>query len=114
MNHSSELSANSSGDGEARMSVSKDPSGVLLDQADVETVGRVLSVGQQASLERTLLAANCLGIFGGCWGAAFGVVDGYPAARRGGALMEIFSGTLSILMKVAACTLGVSDGCSTA
>jgi hypothetical protein len=50
---------------------------------------------------------NCLGIFGGCCGAALGVVDGSPAARRGGALMEIFSGTLRILMKVAACTLGV-------
>jgi len=35
MNHSSELSANSSGDSEARLSVSKDPSGILLDQADV-------------------------------------------------------------------------------
>jgi hypothetical protein len=213
MDHSSELSANSSGDGEARLSVSKESSGVLLDQADVETVVSVLSVGQQASLERTLLAANtaadtianidgvgesdfrgtgstlgslvnvcggcggrlvlatelvdlgvvadevqlavdnnpeetrgigeitsgscavddsvgggldsvvrgefggrgnCFVIFGGCCGAALGVVDGYPAARRGGALMEIFSGALRILMKVAACTLVVSDGCPTA
>ncbi|KAH0405537.1 hypothetical protein KCU89_g145, partial [Aureobasidium melanogenum] len=194
-----ELSANSSGDGQSRMSVSKESSGVLLDLADVEIVSSVLSVGQQASLGRTLLAANtaadtiadfdgvresdsrgtgntlgslvnvcgdcggrlvlamevvelnvvadevqlavdpnleetrgtgeitsgscsvddlvgggldfvvrgefggtgnCLAAFGGCCGAALGVVDGSSAARRGVALMEIFSRVLSSSGKI--------------
>lgn len=40
------------------MGVSKEASRVLLNLTDVETVSGILSVGQQASLERTLLAAN--------------------------------------------------------
>jgi hypothetical protein len=57
-NHLGELSANSTGDSQARVGVSKETAGVLLNLADVETIGSILSVGQQASLEGTLLAAN--------------------------------------------------------
>lgn len=40
------------------MSVSEEARRVLFDLADVETIGGIFSVGQQASLEGTLLAAN--------------------------------------------------------
>jgi len=56
--HLSELSANSSRNSQARVSISEETAGVLFDLADVESVSGILSVGQQASLEGTLLAAN--------------------------------------------------------
>lgn len=58
IDRSSELTTDSTGNSQARVSISKEASRVLLDLADVEAVSGILSVGQQASLEGTLLAAD--------------------------------------------------------
>jgi hypothetical protein len=73
------------------VSIGKESLGIFFNLADVEAVGGILSVGQQASLERTLLAAH----------SAANTIANIDGVREGDSGRP--RGTLGSLMDVCGC-----------